>query len=129
MALSRAKVGLLYHFEKNRFNLFSQHPQSQENAVCQSITFSEAQFLRKMTREKCRVSGHYSLIDPGCFRAIKGLEYFVALPILTGEKLHGFVFLGFAGTRSLDSQELEFLDVFSRHVSSAMSHSETSNPR
>ena len=48
------------------------------------------------------------------------LEYFVTLPLSKGTNLGGFIFLGFDKQKSVDKQDLEFLDVFAMHASNAL---------
>jgi hypothetical protein len=62
------------------------------------------------------VSGFCDLIDTGPLNIDGALHYFVSLPLISGRKLSGFIFLGFEKDKSLSSQELEFLEVFSMHA-------------
>lgn len=117
--LSRAQVGYLYKFEKNILFLVSAiNNNSNENL--EKISFSEAEFTKRLLQEKNRISGPCDIVDPGCFNKNELLSYFAAFPLVEKNKASGFIFLGFSGIKSMDSQELEFLDVFAMQASSAL---------
>lgn len=123
--LSHAKAGLLYlAIGKNHFNLISSAGLKKEKlSGVQVVTESSADFMRQLTSAGKRVNGSCELVNPGLFNIESTFSYFVALPILAGNICKGFLFLGFNDRKSMDVQELEFLDVFAKHVSSALTNS------
>lgn len=129
LSLSYAKTGLLYlAVGKNHFNLVSSIGLEKENKVnLQIVNESSANFISKLAREGKRVNGSCDLVDFGFFNSNTAFSYCVALPILSGKICKGFLFLGFIDRKSMDMQELEFLDVFAKHVSSALANSDILN--
>lgn len=125
LGLSRAKAGLLYILSgKNHFNLISVSGMEKEKTGhLQMISSREAGFVAELVSEKTRVNGSCEWVDCGSFNKDLEFSYFVALPILSDNLCRGFLFLGFEDRKSMEAQDLEFLDVFSRHVSSALSNS------
>lgn len=123
LSLSYANVGLLYlAVGANHFNLVSSAGLEKEKfSKLQIISEGSADFIKHLQVGK-RVNGSCELVDAGCFNDGFELSYFVALPILLGSNCKGFLFLGFADRKSMDVQELEFLDVFAKHVSSALTN-------
>lgn len=123
--LSYAKIGLLYlAVGKNHFNLISSAGLEKEKLVnLQVVNESNAKFISQLVAKGKRVNGSCDLVDAGCFKIGFAFSYFVALPILSGNVCKGFLFLGFTDRKSMDVQELEFLDVFAKHVSSALTNS------
>jgi transcriptional regulator with GAF, ATPase, and Fis domain len=77
-------------------------------------------FLRNLAREKVVVKGAMNKhmlarIDVG-----RKLTYFLALPLIQDKLLKGFIFLGFDDRVSMDSNEIDFFDVFAIHSSMAL---------
>ncbi|MFA5994772.1 MAG: MASE3 domain-containing protein [Parcubacteria group bacterium] len=123
--LSHAKAGLLYLTNnKNHFKLISSAGLEKEKLVkLQVVNESNAKLIGQLVATGRRVNGACELMDAGCFQADLPFSYFVALPILSCSVCKGFLFLGFTDRKSMDGQELEFLDVFANHVSSALTNS------
>ena len=122
ISLSRAQAGFLYRYEKNEFNLVSLKGFEKEKAAdLTRISSQKIAFAEKIIKEKVRVNGSCELADPGCFNEANLFSYFIALPLVKENRAGGFIFLGFSGIKSMDPQELEFLDVFAMHAASALS--------
>ncbi len=122
MNLSKAKTGLLYKYTgSNEFKLISRSGLEGEKAhKFQVVSIDNVIFAEKLSQEKTRVSGPCHLFNPCCFKEKLGFSYFIALPIVESENFRGFLFLGFTDRKSMDSQELEFFDVFAVHASAAL---------
>lgn len=123
LGLARAKAALLYiAIGKNHFNLVSGtwSGKNRTDADLQVVSAESASFIKKLVEEKVRVNGPCELVDAGHFSGKFDFSYFVALPILSDDACKGFLFLGFSDLKSMDPQDLQFLDVFSRHVSTAL---------
>jgi len=115
--LSGAKIGILYEYKEGKFKLVSHCGLNyQETAFPESIFQREIEFLDMLVRDKKRVSGFCNLTDMGPLNIDKMINYFVAIPLVNKNPISGFIFLGFKGERSLDNQDLEFLEVFSLHA-------------
>ncbi len=123
-SLSYAKAGLLYlAVGKNHFNLISSAGLEKEKlANLQVVSEKKADFIGQLMETGKRVNGSCELVDAGCFKTNFAFSYFVALPILSGNVCKGFLFLGFTDRKSMDTQEFEFLDIFAKHVSSALTN-------
>lgn len=76
--------------------------------------------LGQLIREKNRLSGDIKEHDVALFALDNKLEYFVTLPLSQGRTLKGLIFLGFGTEKRMETQELEFLDVFAMHASAAL---------
>lgn len=120
--ISRAKIGMVYVIVgKNHFNLLSSLGISKENrGKLQMLSVGSAGFIGKLIDECKRLNGPCSFNRADCFDDNLKMSYFVALPLLKNGSCRGFLYLGFDDRESMDSQELEFLDVFSKHVSTAL---------
>jgi hypothetical protein len=73
-----------------------------------------------LIKEKGILSGDIKRYEAKLLALDNKLEYFVTLPLLQGMALGGFIFLGFDKKKSVNTQDLEFLDVFAMHASSAL---------
>jgi transcriptional regulator with GAF, ATPase, and Fis domain len=125
LGLAHAKAAFLYiAVGKNHFNLISSEGFEKDKLKhVQVISSRPGDFIDNLVGGKSRVSGPNGSLDSGYFNDGFNFSYFVALPILSRDSCKGFLFLGFTDRTSMDSQEFEFLDVFSRHVSSALNNS------
>jgi PAS domain S-box-containing protein len=122
--LSRAKIGFLYILkEKGNFHLLSSMGVNKKDLKnIQTASKKSLGHIKHALRTKSRTNGitdHYGTI----FEKIgKKMTYCVTLPLLNEKKAKGFIHLSFDDIISLDSQELEFLDVFAMHSSSALAN-------
>jgi PAS domain S-box-containing protein len=124
LSLSYAKTGLLYlAVGKNHFNLVSSVGlENKKNSKIQVVSEGSVAFIKELVSTGKRVSGSCELLNINFFNDGLDFSYFVALPIQTNGVCRGFLFLGFTDRKSMDVQELEFLDVFVKHVSTALSN-------
>jgi len=88
-----------------------------------TVSISGASFIEKLSRDKKRVNSPVEFDRSGTLGGNLDISYFVALPIFKEDSCGGFIFLGFSDRNSMDVQELEFLDVFSRNASIAFARS------
>lgn len=129
VGLSKAKICMLYAaIGKNHFNLVSSSGISEdEKKKLQTVSRASVEFINDLVENIKRVNGPVEFEKSGTFNGNIDIRYFVALPIFKNNACRGFLFLGFVDRDSMASQELEFLDVFSRHISSALIDSEILN--
>jgi hypothetical protein len=122
VSLSRAKTGFLYTVKNHdKFDLISSCGLVEVKADdFKQLNVKDVNFIAELVREKKRLNGPCALVDANCFSDNFDFSYFVALPILSRNSCAGFIFLGFTGIKSMDADELQFLDVFSKHVSIAL---------
>jgi transcriptional regulator with GAF, ATPase, and Fis domain len=113
ISVSRAEMGLLYKFnDENKPDLIAgKGLDEKEIGVFQNIC---------PTRKTLRVNGPFESFKNAYPEVGNKFTYFVALPIKKEKKCIGLLFLAFADRKSMDTQELEFLDVFSVHASNAL---------
>lgn len=120
---SHARLVLLYRYEgEGRFSLIlgkDTNKTKMENL--QNVSLAQAPFLKSLIDEKKRINLPCAHSDPGCFNHDNDINYFAVLPLMKGKFFSGFLFLGFEKRSSMEAQELEFLDIFSVHASSALS--------
>jgi transcriptional regulator with GAF, ATPase, and Fis domain len=119
---SRAKVALLYCAQgKNTFSLICEKEYHSEN-VCslRSISTCQADFVRRLVKEKKRISCSCKSSEIGHLNQRDDLNYFVALPLVRQKMCRGFLFLGYEKRNYMETQELEFLDIFAIHAASAL---------
>jgi len=123
LSLSQARLGLLYRYSKeNDFQLVSKGGSLEKSdRVAQSIIAEQVPFLNDLIKGKKRISGPYSMFEFGQFLEGHPMDYIVCIPFLEKKECIGFIFLGFENMKSMDAQELEFLDVFALYVSHALS--------
>lgn len=123
LSLSQAKIGMIYVASgPNHFSLLSSAGLEDEKIGKMQMMSGKAMgFIAKLIEGKKRVNSPCRFEESSCFMGIIEISYFVALPILKNNHCAGFMFLGFVDRESMDPQELEFLDVFAKHVSSAFS--------
>lgn len=120
--LSRASVGAIYRLEENKhFCLLAQYgmTNAQKKRV-RKIHCRDCGTLRFLIKQKRMIKGMPKEHGLGKLNFENKLKYFVMLPLGLEKKPSGFLFLGFTDRKSMDSQELEFLNVFSVHTSSAL---------
>ena len=84
------------------------------------ITAHMVGLLKHLIREKGLISGDINRYEAELLVIDNKLEYFVTLPLSKGSALRGFNFLGFDTKDTVETQDLEFLDVFATHASSAL---------
>lgn len=122
--ISQAKAGFLYRLEEGEefYLLASSGISDREKKDFKAIRNKEYKILKKILNEK----GKASEISGGpAFSRLNlngNLKCFVVLPLKKrrDNKLKGFLLLGFTNVQCMDSQELEFYDVFSMHASAAL---------
>lgn len=122
MNISNAQMGYLYGSKgRGRFDLlFCKGCKEEQKEKIKIITSRKAGILKHLLREKNRISGNVRQHEVGLLAPDNKLEYFIALPLLKETALEGFIFLGFNKKKSVDTQDLEFLDVFAMHASNAL---------
>lgn len=86
----------------------------------QDLIEETVKLLRHLIKEKKLISSDIKRHEAELLVLDNKLEYFVTLPLSKGTSLGGFIFLGFDKKNSVDSQDLEFLDVFAMHASNAL---------
>jgi hypothetical protein len=116
-----AKMALLYRYEENgNLSLVTSRGFKKEDlGQYRTVVKDKVPFIRKMAEEKKRINLPCRLADVGAFKICHKLNYFVAVPFILANKFKGFMFLGFERRKSMDSHELEFLDIFSIHATAA----------
>jgi hypothetical protein len=122
MNISEAPAGYLYGAKgKGKFNLLSYRGiKEEQKEKIKVITARKVGLLRHLLREKNLISGDIKRYEANLLMLDNKLEYFVTLPLSKGTNLGGFIFLGFDKQKSVDKQDLEFLDVFAMHASNAL---------
>lgn len=117
-----ANVAMMYRHESgDMFSLvFEEGADKSVAGDLVKVRAQEVEFIKNMIEMKERINSPCELYDIGCFNRNKKLNYFVATPFILGNMCKGFLFLGFEERSSIAQQELEFLDVFSIHISSAL---------
>lgn len=122
ISVSHADTGFLYRASgKGEFSLLSAKGVEKDGIKKISVISPKTLgLLRQLIREKNRLSGDIKEHDVALFSLDNKLEYFVTLPLSQGRKLKGLIFLGFGTEKRMETQELEFLDVFSMHASVAL---------
>ena len=122
VSLSGARIGMLYvSLATNHLSLVSSNGIDEEKKSRISIVSRERlNFINKLFAEKRRVNSPIEFEGSGTFDGNIDVGYFVALPIMKESQCKGFLFLGFKNRKSMDVQELEFLDVFVKHISSSL---------
>lgn len=121
--LSQAKLGLLYKGGGDGIFYLTSRSGSfeEEEKAPRFISLEKAGNLSKLLNEKVRVNGPSEVIDPRIILENAKISYIVALPFIKSKECRGFMLLGFDKIKSIDKQELEFLDVFALHASNALS--------
>ncbi len=123
--ISNAKSGLIYkHIGNGQFKLLYKEGVRIENFDnIRLVSQEQAGFLKKMLEKNVLISGSFEEKDIGSFGEIAELNHFMALPLVKDSGCKGFLFLGFDGNKRLESQEIEFLKVFSMHALTALYNS------
>lgn len=122
ISVSHADTGFLYRASgRGTFALLSAKGVEEDGIKkISEISPKTLGLLRQLIREKNRMSGNVKQHDVALFAVDNKLEYFVTLPLSQGRKLKGLIFLGFSTEKRMETQELEFLDVFAIHASAAL---------
>jgi PAS domain S-box-containing protein len=122
MHILNAPTGYLYGSkEKGKFNLLSYKGIEEEHKEkIKVISTHTVGLLRHLIREKSLSRGNIKRYEGELLALENKLEYFVTLPLSKGNSLGGFIFLGFDKKKRVDTQDLEFLDVFAMHASNAL---------
>lgn len=122
MNISNAPAGYLYGSKaRGKFNLLSYKGVREEGKEkIKVISSSTVGLLKHLIKEKGLISGDIKRFEAELLVLDNKLEYFVTLPLLRGASLGGFIFLGFDKMKGVDTQDLEFLDVFAMHASNAL---------
>jgi PAS domain S-box-containing protein len=120
--LSRAAVGMLYRLEENNvFCLLSHRGMNRaQKKKVEKIGHKELGALGLLLKQKKMLRGSVKEHHLGKLDFDNKLKYFVMLPLGLEKSPKGVLFLGFSDRESMESQELEFLDIFSVHTSSAL---------
>jgi len=122
MNISNAPMGYLYSSKgEDKFNLLSyKGVKEDQKEKIKVITSHTVGLLKHLIKERGIVSGDIKRYEAELLALDNKLEYFVTLPLSKGASLGGFIFLGFNKKKSVDTQDLEFLDVFAMHASNAL---------
>jgi PAS domain S-box-containing protein len=122
MNISNAPTGYLYGSKtRGKFSLLSSRGvKDNQKEKINVITARTVGLLKHLVREKNLISGNIKRYEAELLALDNKLEYFVTLPLSKGVALGGFIFLGFNKRENVDAQDLEFLDVFATHASSAL---------
>ncbi len=129
ISASRAEMGLLCKFnDRDNMRLIAGKGLNEEEMNnFQNFCLAKTEFFNKIKRESLKINGPFNPFNDICSMIGKKLTYFVALPIKKEKKCIGLLFLGFTDRKSMDTQELEFLDIFAMHASSAILRAEIMN--
>ncbi len=84
------------------------------------ITQHSVGLLKYLAKERKTLMGDIQQYEAELLALDNKLEYFVTVPLGRGSALGGFIFLGFDKKRQVDPDDLEFLEVFAMHASSAL---------
>ncbi len=122
MNILKAPTGYLYGSKaKGKFNLLSyKGVKEEQKEKIKVITAHTVGLLRHLIKERGLISGDIKRYEAELLALDNKLEYFVTPPLLMGSNLGGFIFLGFDKKKSVGTQDLEFLDVFAMHASTAL---------
>lgn len=122
MNISEAPTGYLYGSKgKGKFNLLSYRGiKEEQKEKIKVITARSVGLLKHLIKKKNLISGDIKRYEAELLVLDNKLEYFVTLPLSRGTALGGFIFLGFDKQKSVERQDLEFLDVFAMHASNAL---------
>jgi len=122
MNISKAPTGYLYGSQKKgKFGLLSYKGiEEEQKEKIKVITSQTVGLLTHLIKEKKLISGDIKRYEAELLVLDNKLEYFVTLPLSKGTALGGFIFLGFNKKTSVDTQDMEFLDVFAMHASNAL---------
>jgi hypothetical protein len=119
--VSHAKMALLYCANgKKTFSLVCEKDIQKDFSNLKEISMNQVEFLKELVSDKKRICSRYNSSDFGHPSKKLDLGYFIALPLVRQNTCRGFLFLGYKKQRSMETQELEFLDVFSIHAASAL---------
>ncbi|EKE11240.1 MAG: hypothetical protein ACD_15C00113G0005 [uncultured bacterium] len=122
MSVANAPTGYLYGSKgRGTFNLLSYRgiKEDQKESI-NVITTKTVGLIKHLIKEKVLISGDIKRYEAELLALDNKLEYFVTLPLSKGTSLGGFIFLGFDKKKNVETQDLEFLDVFAMHASSAL---------
>lgn len=126
--LSQAEKGLLYVSNNaKKFKLISVNGIDREKLEkLEFVEENDADFIVDLKNNGRRTTALCSngkccwlkknIVDVDC-------DYFVALPFMVKKNCKGFLILGFMNRTSTEKQELDFLDIFSKHASIALDNS------
>ena len=107
--------------KRGKFDLLSYKGiKEEQKEKIKVITSHTVGLLRHLIKERGLISGDIKRYEAELLVLDNKLEYFVTLPLLKGASLGGFIFLGFDKKKSVETQDLEFLDVFAMHASNAL---------
>lgn len=125
MTVSGAATGYLYSaIGRGKYHLLAcRGIKRSQCALLTDVSSRKTKMLKSLKQSKRRLSGDIRRYQGDLFALNKKLDYFVTLPIMQDSKLMGFIFLGFNKEHSFDTQEFDFLDIFSLHVSGALHRS------
>ncbi len=120
--LSQATVGAVYRLEANTdFHLLAHHGiNAEQRKKAEKVCQKDSPILRTFLKQKEMLRGSIANNQLGKLDFKNKLKYFVMIPLGPRRNFSGVLFLGFLDRKSMESQELEFLDIFSIHASSAL---------
>jgi len=102
--------------------LFSSGLSRDQIKKIRNLPVKECKILERIRNEKSKIFGSTANNDIRALDPTRKNKHFSILPIKNYGKLKGILFLGFNEEKGTDNQELEFLEVFAMHVSSALIH-------
>jgi PAS domain S-box-containing protein len=122
MNISNAPTGYIYASKtRGKFDLLSYRGvKDEQREKIKVVTAQTVGLLKHLMKEKGLISGDIKRYEAELLVLDNKLEYFVTLPLSKGSALGGFIFLGFDKKKSVETQDLEFLDVFAMHASNAL---------
>jgi PAS domain S-box-containing protein len=117
--LVQASSGFLYvSLGRGKFYLLSE--KTQKAKAVQELNARSSRLLKHLNQTKARINGDIKLYQEEILISRSNLDYFVAVPLLKERSLKGLLFLGLEDIQSMDTQDLDFMDVFSKHASDSM---------
>lgn len=122
MSLSNADVAALYSFDRDKFcfEIISSVDKNGDDNFDIKIVPGKLSEMRKLIEKRKIIQG--SVIDAedavGLFRS--KFSYFLALPLVKGERIGGMLILGYHGYREGNMHELDLYEAFAAQISSVL---------
>lgn len=122
MKVSGSKIGFVYALSgRGRYHLLAcRGLEKSEQEKILEMSSRKTKLLCRLYKEKKRLNGNVQQCKIGLPVIEKKSSYFVVLPLLKEAIFAGFILLGFSKRKSMDTQDLEFLDIFALHTSKAL---------
>lgn len=123
MKVSGSNAGLVYiSFGRGKYRLLAcRGVKKSDREMFSEISSRKNSLLRYLHKEKRRFNGCTQHCETGMSVIEKRHDYFVALPLMKEDVFSGFILLWFDKIKSIETQELEFLDIFALHTSKVLS--------